>query len=396
MLDLGGVPGAPGTPEYYEYWPFDPAYPYPNGPAGVDPLHPYGSTVDEAWRAFGTNLDAGIGTGAPGLDTVSAALEATAVEVLATAFYTKDVQPWLARVFLDSGMPATGDTAPVEEALTEIAAIETLPVHASAEGHLPPAPATPAAAVLPAAQEYPPSDAATPLRPPRRTSRLRAAAEALGEAPRTAPGEPSATPRKRARDTVADPQPPDKRRRRSRTREEEEWVLSAALSPDSVRAILETVAVSGGPVQAGEKTWEKAIIKLGQKLGFSGSANEVRKQMRAACGNGLLRDPGVYRSAPPPKRAARPDPLGTPEGAVGQWLLDSILNGLTVQQICDRAAEEGTEFPTTRGGCTRQVLRLGHALGATGTAGTIMQTLRDWRDAGLLVRAAGRWTVAEG
>lgn len=92
--------------------------------------------------------------------------------------------------------------------------------------------------------------------------------------------------------------------------------------------------------------------------------------------------PGRLPERPAAGLRRSPRPPGDPRDPVAQWLLDAILSGLTLQQICDRGRQDEIDFPTAKGGGARHALALGHVLGkAKGTPATMMRTPAARRDA---------------
>ncbi|WP_406419502.1 hypothetical protein [Streptomyces sp. NBC_01614] len=102
--------------------------------------------------------------------------------------------------------------------------------------------------------------------------------------------------------TVVPQPPPNPTRKRQRSQPDDyaPWLLSAALSTDSLREIAQQAEPAGAPTT--EAGIEGAIRVLGGKLGLQGTAQEIRQQLQAMEHNGTLQNPNLYTpaAAPPP------------------------------------------------------------------------------------------------
>lgn len=266
-----------------------------------DPFDAYGTTCHEAWNTFEENLGAPDLTGAavlgpdsPGPDlntvTVAAALDATAMQVpyMTAALHPDHVQPYLARAFLDTGLPRTAQAGPLQDILADIAAAHvTLPTDVYVpQQQWPLDPAIPNGLSLPAPRPYWPLDPAIPdgLSLPVPSPATDAAAKRPRDETEAAP-----PPQRKRKRRAACPGAPDSEATR-------QWLLSAALSEDTLATISERSHADGFPM--GRTRVHTSISLLGLEWGLRGTAGQVRPLLRVLRDMGHLSDPGVYRSGP--------------------------------------------------------------------------------------------------
>ncbi|WP_406419514.1 hypothetical protein [Streptomyces sp. NBC_01614] len=183
--------------------------------------------------------------------------------------------------------------------------------------------------------------------------------------------------------TVVPQPPPNPTRKRQRSQPDDyaPWLLSAALSTDSLRAIAQQAEPAGAPTT--EAGIEGAIRVLGGKLGLQGTAQEIRQQLHAMEHNGTLQNPDLYTPAPtrPPNAQQAQHALGTLT-PVQQWLLSAALSTDNFREIAQQAKPAGA--PTTETRIKQAIHRLGGKLGLQGTAQEIRQQLHAMEHNGTL------------
>uniref|UniRef100_A0AAU1ID36 Uncharacterized protein n=1 Tax=Streptomyces sp. NBC_00180 TaxID=2903632 RepID=A0AAU1ID36_9ACTN len=183
--------------------------------------------------------------------------------------------------------------------------------------------------------------------------------------------------------TVVPQPPPNPTRKRQRSQPDDyaPWLLSAALSTDSLRAIAQQAEPAGAPTT--EAGIEGAIRVLGGKLGLQGTAQEIRKQLHAMEHNGTLQNPDLYTPAPtrPPNAQQAQHALGTLT-PVQQWLLSAALSTDNFREIAQQAKPAGA--PTTETRIKQAIHRLGGKLGLQGTAQEIRKQLHAMEHNGTL------------
>ncbi|MFE5541751.1 hypothetical protein ACFQ78_39375 [Streptomyces sp. NPDC056519] len=74
-----------------------------------------------------------------------------------------------------------------------------------------------------------------------------------------------------------------------------EWLLSAALSSDTVSAIAANGKACGARPHDGVDGVRNAIVRLGADMGVYGTAGQVRRQLKALRRQGRLQDPDTYQ-----------------------------------------------------------------------------------------------------
>uniref|UniRef100_A0AAU1IAY4 Uncharacterized protein n=1 Tax=Streptomyces sp. NBC_00180 TaxID=2903632 RepID=A0AAU1IAY4_9ACTN len=180
--------------------------------------------------------------------------------------------------------------------------------------------------------------------------------------------------------TVVPQPPPNPTRKRQRSQPDDyaPWLLSAALSTDSLREIAQQAEPAGAPTT--EAGIEGAIRVLGGKLGLQGTAQEIRQQLQAMEHNGTLQNPNLYTpAAAPPLNAQHALNSLTP---VQQWLLSAALSTDNFREIAQQAPPAGA--PTTTAGIQKAIHGLGSRFGLQGTAQKIRQQLQAMKHNGTL------------
>ncbi|MFF0220007.1 hypothetical protein [Streptomyces vinaceus] len=418
---------------------------------GTDPFHAYGTTFDDVWQAFDGHLltppltpgdDAGVAPDMPDMPvaavdvaTVTAALDATAARIPQTATLPPvQVGPWMAGMLLSAGAPADSGMQPLQTILTDIAGpyspsdphswdeylgADQLYGDGYTDGLLPDFGPSAQAQPWESAQALDTHARTQPLtQPDDNTSASRPwllDARYPGGLSLPAPPAPTPAAGKRPRDHTPTTAPADTPHKRPRHHDQTqtqparpqpttagiagtasegwEWLLSAALSNDTLREIVNAGTASGHFPFSSIPPLTVRIEKLGARLGVDGTSAEVRHQLRERLKAGQLRDPGTYHSPSRATAAVRPHPSGIPTDPVEQWLLDAALSDLSNAAIARRAQQAKLALPHRNDGIGLRIEGLGHALGATGTSAEVRSKLREWRDAGLLVHDGHTWTA---
>ncbi|MFE5540361.1 hypothetical protein ACFQ78_32065 [Streptomyces sp. NPDC056519] len=439
-----GIPGE--SPDLYPVTATGEAY-------GADPFHEFGSTVEDAWQDFLRQLDAmfpnadgsggsvtdqgghgPLGTDVPA-ESVAAALGATASQLpdLAWAFPADYLPQWMAKSFIDAGMPATGVAEPVLRSLSTMAETDVSRYASATAAPLapavppaaePPTPAVPTTA--PAAGSARTEDwaietalgaisveeipstlqwLAAVLHTDEQTAALKllSAGQARGIGiPRGWP--PTAHPaadatRKRTPDDVTTAARPDNARRKRHRPEApdvafasdaERWVLSAALSEDSLRQIVDSARHCGNPLAAALPSAKGAIIGLGERMGLTGTVTEIRKGLRRKADAGDLDDPGCYTARWQP--ADLTQLLTTPDF---QWVIDIALSRGSLRSVIEQNEQAGIQFVHDLMELAARISDMGRAFGIQGNAKEVRRELRRRWNAGLLARVDGKWVVGE-